>query len=126
MSSRVLPLILAATIGWSGLASQEAVQLVGTPMQGDQDTRQLAGPTTVDDGSVTDHYLDDVTAQAVVEPATDQWTPQATTSPPLSIAGRDAFPPWCGSAHASPDLATPQHPPSRLRLPGAAALAALS
>jgi len=126
MSSRVLPILLAAIIGWSGLANQEAVQLVGTSVQAEQDTRQLAGPTTVEDGSVTDHYLDDVTAQAMAEPATDQWTPQAATSPLLSGAGREAFPPWCGSAQASPDLAMPQRPPASQRPPGAAPLAALS
>ena len=126
MASRVIPLLLAAIIGWSGLASHEAVLLVGMPMQGEQDARQLAGPATVDDGSLTDHYLDDVPAQAAAEPATDPCTPQAATSPLLSSAGREAFPPWCGSVHASPDLATPQRPPARQRPPGAAALAALS
>lgn len=111
MSSRVLPLLLAAIIGWSGLASQEAVLLVAAPTPGEHDARQLAGPATVDDGSVIDHYLDDVPAQAAADPATEQWTPQAAVSPALSSTGELAYPPWRGSAHASPDLATPQRPP---------------
>ncbi|MCR5869144.1 hypothetical protein [Aquincola sp. J276] len=123
MSSRLLALFLSFVLLWSGATAHEQPLIVvpgGTPAA---TAAVLAAPGSADlaDGSVADHHLDDLPAQALADAALD--APALPPAPPRmpAPAAMPAAPPlylpaaWSpsppGSLHRPPRQA-PAHPPA--------------
>jgi hypothetical protein len=72
MPTRVLCLLLAVVLLWSGLSTFEPLRLVA-PSSAEQQAAFApgGGPAALDDGSVEDHHLDDLPSQAQGDPTTE-------------------------------------------------------
>jgi hypothetical protein len=118
MFTRVLCLLLAVVLLWSGLSTFEPLRLAA-PSSAE---RQAAfapggGPAALDDGSVEDHHLDDLPSQALGDPTTE--------TPGLLLAQLEACIPSLAMGRGpafelndirAPFLAGPLRPPCRAAL----------
>ena len=111
MPSRALAFVLALVLLWSGLATQE--QMV--PRIDDESAHvssQLALQQQLDDGSVNDHHLDDLPAQAHAETPMDmQALLMDCVQLPVIRHPCVRYRPYAGTEGPAPYLEGPQRPP---------------
>lgn len=112
MSTRLVAILLALLLSWSGFATQEPPHRTAPP---DIDTS--IGSWSGNDaprgvgGSVDEHHLDDLPAQAQAENAADLPDPLELDDP-VALSARPSPPVACAPlARPPPDLAVPQRPP---------------
>ena len=110
MLRRVIALLLAVVLFWSGLGTLEAPSALAQPS-----TDQIAhpgGPAGLNDGSVEDHHLDDLPSQAHSDPSAETpgllAAPLASMAPALVMATPRTF---VSAVAGPPYLAGPLRPP---------------
>jgi hypothetical protein len=119
MLRRVIALVLAVVLLWSGLGTIEAPRFLAQPSPGQQHAVVHAGGQVAEhEGSVEHHHLDDLPSQAQGDPSNETpgllpaiptpRAPSVVMSRPRTLASAEAAPPFlaaplrppCGAAHA--------------------------
>ena len=113
MPRRVIALLLAAILFWSGLSTFEAPGALAQPSPDQQYAiAHAGGPAAANDGSVEDHHLDDLPSQAQSDPSTETpgllAAPLAAIVPSLVMTTPHAF---VSAVAGPPFLAGPLRPP---------------
>lgn len=113
MPSRVIAILLAFVLFWSGFTTYEQAVLVEVTNAEQVDVRSADGLANgLPDGAIGDHHLHDLPAQAHAESVTD--LPDLFLAPPEAPApGLAMAPPrpYASRARMAPYLDGPQRPP---------------
>lgn len=120
MPRRVIALLLAVVLIWSGLSTFEAPSAFAQPSTDQQHViAHAGGPAGLNDGSVEDHHLDDLPSQAQSDPSTETpgllAAPLASLAPSLVMATPHAF---VSAVAGPPYLAGPLRPPCSATIKG--------
>ncbi len=117
MFSRAVAFLLALVMFWSALAAQEQVFAPDTPDAAQQVAALAVGsPYAGSDGSVADHHLDDLPAQAQIEHLADLpcllqgraevQAPALAMAPPAPFSMNALSPPFLDALQRPPCAAT--------------------
>jgi hypothetical protein len=117
MPPRVLALLFALVLFWSGFTTQEQAVLFASANSGQVDSVPGDFPQPVHDGSIDDHHLDDQPGQTLAEGAMDPlpllMARPAAGIPTLTMSRPR---PYAMAAWLAPYLDGPQRPPCATHL----------
>ena len=117
MPPRVLALLLALVLFWSGFTTQEQAVLFASASTEQVDSLPGDLPQPVHDGSIDDHHLDDQPGQTLAEGAMDPLPllmAQPAAGAPILAMSRPR--PYATAFWLAPCLAGPQRPPCATHL----------